>query len=295
MYNVFIEYNIFSIIRLNGVKIMTVYADVLVVLNLIVDYFLLSLSAHILKKSISVLRIILSALIGAFSSLYIFLPKMSPVVETFLKISACMLMCLAAFGYLQLKSFLRAFFVVTSVSFLYGGFMIAVWYIFKPSGMIINNSVVYFNVSPVFLILFSVVAYLTIIFARKITERNAVYSKSCNIDLISDKNITSIKGIVDTGNSVEDMFCLSEIIVVDESVAKSVFNGYPFSDSLKHRYRVLPMNTVSGTTLLDGYRCDKALVSFEGKEIELKSPVLAISKTPLKDGFEAIVNPKIFE
>ena len=83
---------------------------------------------------------------------------------------------------------------------------------------------------------------------------------------------------------MEDVFSLSEIIVVDESVMCSVFDGYPFSDSIKCRYRVIPMNTVSGTTLLDGYRCDKAQIFFDDKSIELKSPI-----------FNAIVNPKIFE
>jgi len=223
---------------------MTVYADVLVVLNLIVDYFLLSLSAYVLKKNVSVWRIVLSAVIGAFSSLYIFLPELPTAVEMLLKTMVCLLMCFCAFGFLNLKSFLRAFFTVTAVSFIYGGAMIAIWYAFKPSGMIINNSVVYFNVSPVFLILFSLVAYIIIFFVRKITERTAEYSKYCDIYLISDNNKTSLKAIVDTGNSVEDVFSLSEIIVVDESVMCSVFDGYPFSDSIKRRYRVIPMNTV---------------------------------------------------
>lgn len=274
---------------------MTVYADVLVVLNLIVDYFLLSLSAHILKRYVSVWRMVLSAMIGAFSSLYIFLPELHIAVEMLLKTAVCLLMCLSAFGFSNLKSFLRSLFVITAVSFIYGGAMIAIWYIFKPSGMIINNSVVYFNISPVFLILFSLSAYIGIIFARKIIERTAEYSESCDIELISDNNKTSVKAIIDTGNSVEDVFSLSEIIVVDESVVSSVFDGYPLSNSLKHRYRVIPTNTVSGTTLLEGYRCDKARIYLNGKNIELKSPILAVSKTPIKDGFNAIVNPKIFE
>ena len=274
---------------------MIVYADVLVVLNLIVDYFLISLSAYILKRKVAVWRMILSAAIGAISSLYIFLPEMSSVLEMLLKTVVCSVMCFCAFGFLNFKSFIRSFVAVVTISFIYGGAMIAIWYVFKPKGMVINNSVVYFNVSPVFLILFSLIAYIAIVIIRKFTEKTAEYSKYCDIDLITDKNTTTVKAIVDTGNSVSDVFSLSEIIVVDEMVVENMFSGYPFSSSLKHRYRVIPMNTVSGTTLLDGYRCDKAKICFDGKMIELKSPILAISKTPIKDGFSAIVNPEIFD
>ena len=167
---------------------MTVYADILVVLNLIVDYFLLRLSSHILKRNISVWRIVLSALIGAASSLYIFLPEMPKAIEFIFKTSVCLIMCFTAFGYTKLKIFLRAFFVISAVSFIYGGVMIAVWYTFKPSGMIIHNSVVYFNISPVFLIAFSLLMYGVIILISKITEKSSPYSKYCDIDLVYNKN-----------------------------------------------------------------------------------------------------------
>lgn len=274
---------------------MTVYADVLVVLNLIIDYFILSLSARILKKCVSLWRMLLSSFIGAAFSLYIFLPTMTVLIETLLKLTVCSLMCLAAFGYLNFKGFLRAFSVVSTVSFLYGGLVLAVWYIFKPNGMVINNSVVYFDVSPVFLIVFSAVAYIVIVLVRKITERNSIYSDECTIDVVANGNTAKLTAIIDTGNSVEDVFSLSEIIVVDESVVYSVFDGYPNNQDLKRRYRALPIGTVSGVTLLDGYRCDRAFVEYKGKNIELKRPILAISKSELSDGYNAIVNPKIFE
>lgn len=274
---------------------MKVYADVLIVVNLIVDYFILSLSARFLKKSIALWRMLLSSLIGAVSSLYIFLPTMPVLLETVLKLCVCLLMCLASFGYMNFKGFLRCFSAVSAVSFLYGGLMIAVWYAFKPNGMVINNSVVYFNVSPIFLILFSSAAYVLIALMRTITEKNCVYSGECKIDVIADGNIAKLTAIIDTGNSVEDMFSLSEIIMVDKSIVYSIFDGFPDNENLKRRYRALPVGTVSGTSLLDGYRCDKAYIEYGGKNIELKSPILAVSKTALTDGYNAIVNPKIFE
>ena len=142
---------------------MTVYADVLFVLNLIIDYFLLRLTAGMLKRDISLWRMLLGATLGAITSLYIFLPQLNPITETVVRIIFCLIISFSAFGFRSKKSFFRATGLFIAVTFGYGGAMTAIWYIFKPDGMIINNSVVYFNISPLFLIVFSVIAYFIIL------------------------------------------------------------------------------------------------------------------------------------
>lgn len=274
---------------------MAVYVDVLLLINLLVDYFLLSLTARLLKKKTSVLRLVLSSLLGALSSLYIFLPQMNIVFEVLIKVAVCGLMTLIGFNSTSLKGFLRSLSVLVAVTFGYAGFMIAFWYTFKPSGMIINNSVVYFNVSPLFLIAFSVVAYLIISIVKKVTEKNCDFAKVCEIEVFAEGKSAALKAIIDTGNSVEDMFSLSEVIVVDESVLYELFDDYPTSKNLDNRYRALPLSTVSGAGLLNGYRCDTANVIYNGKKIQLIKPILAISKAKLNDGYNSIINPKILE
>ena len=51
---------------------MTVYADVLFAVNMIVDYFLLRACAAFLHKKPKTMRLILSAAVGGISSIYIF-------------------------------------------------------------------------------------------------------------------------------------------------------------------------------------------------------------------------------
>lgn len=274
---------------------MEVYVDVLLLINLLVDYFLLSLTAKLLKKKTSVLRLVLSSLLGAVSSLYIFLPQMNIVFEVFIKVAVCGLMTLIGFNNTTLKSFSRSLSVLVAVTFGYAGFMIAFWYTFKPTGMIINNSVVYFNVSPLFLIAFSVVAYLIISIVKIVTEKNCDFAKVCEIEVFAEGKSATLRAIIDTGNSVEDMFSLSEVIVADESVLYQLFDDYPASKNLDNRYRALPLSTVSGAGLLNGYRCDTADVIYNGKKIQLIKPILAISKVKLDDGYNAIINPKILE
>lgn len=272
---------------------MIVYADVLVFLNLIVDYLLLCVTGKIVKIKSSVPRMVLGALIGALSSLYIFFPQGGILAETAVKLVFCGLMALAAFGFGGTKGFLRKMGVLFLVTCAYGGIMIAVWYLFKPYGMVVNNSVVYFNISPTVLIIASVVAYIAFTVLSRIFSVSSKYAEKCRIKVTANGRDTEFSAIVDTGNSIEDIFGKSEVIIVDKECAKRLF-GTLDSDSpqLRPRYRALPCGTVSGDGMLDGYRCDSAVVTANSKTVTLEKPILAISKLPLKDGYSGIINPK---
>ena len=87
----------------------------------------------------------------------------------------------------------------------------------------------------------------------------------------------------------------SEIIIADKSKVISLFGDTDCLENSKyaHLYRLLPCNTVSGYSSLEGFRCEKALVECGSKKITLKKPILAVSKVPLKEDYNAIINPKI--
>ena len=78
---------------------MVVYADVLVTLNLFVNFFILQFTCRLCKESPRFGRIILSALIGSGFSLYIFLPPTGMLVETVFRLVVSTLIVLLAFGF----------------------------------------------------------------------------------------------------------------------------------------------------------------------------------------------------
>lgn len=275
---------------------MTVYADILVLLNTLVDYFLLLASGKIIKRRAPLPRILSASLIGGASSLYIFVPESAFVSGLLVRLSVCALMVAAAFGFFSIKSFLRncgIFFLVTCG---YGGLMIAVWYIFKPNGMLINNSVVYFNISPALLIGASVAAYILFVILSHIFARSSKFAEKCKITVFADSGSITMQGIIDTGNSIEDVFGGGEVIITDKKCVKNLFGGTDpeQNEALKARYRLMPCGTVAGGTALEGFRCDNAVVSDGERTVTLDKPILAVSKTPLNDDYSAIVNPRIF-
>lgn len=267
---------------------MTVYADILMLVNFLVDYFLILLAAKFLHIKPKLTRLLLSSAVGGIFSLYIFLPQTIFIIQLLIQIFMCMILCLLAFGFDNIKSFFRAAATLFGINFAYSGAMIAFWLVFRPYGMVINNSVVYFNVSPLFLILFSVLGYFMATFLRKILKKPFAQNTYCEVTVVLNERKLKLQGIADTGNSLTDVFGVSQIFITEGDIADALL-GEEKNDPA--RFRKIPCNTITGESLLDGYRIDRAEVFFNNKNYFFKNPILAISSTPL-DGCKIIVNPE---
>lgn len=272
---------------------MVVYADVLIFVNLIIDYLLLLAVSKIKGIRPKTYRITIAAFLGALSSLYIFLPPLNIFFEGILKIAVCVIMCLMAFGFKGFRDFLKNVFLTFVITLGFGGLMYAVWIIFSPVGMVINNSIVYFDISLMALLIFSVLGYVIFSILFKIFSKVSPMAEKCEITVYADKSSIKLNGIVDTGNSIDDVFSMGDIIICNKESAVSLFNEADLSGNiaLKTRYRLLPCSTISGADMLEGIRCDKAEIKYNGKTVILKKPILAFSKTELQDNY-AIINPK---
>ena len=87
---------------------MVVYVDVLMLVNFLVDYFLIAVSCRFLRKKPRLWRMLLSAALGGVFSLYILLPQSNFTFQIAVQITMCMALCLVAFGFENVKSFLKA-------------------------------------------------------------------------------------------------------------------------------------------------------------------------------------------
>ena len=288
-------YNIFGIMI--QVINLVVYADILVALNLIVNYFLLLTCCKVLKFKYKVLRLLISSLVGALSSLYIFLPKLPIFYEFLFKLLLCSAMIYIALPFKTVKQYIKTIGVFFIITCGYAGIMIAFWHIFKPNGMIINNSVVYFNISPVILVSVSVVSYFIFLLINNIFKVSSNTARRCEITVDIENIKLELKGIVDTGNSLCDVFGKSEIIIADKRAVASIYNkwGRGGSKEIKSRFRIIPCNTVTGQDVLEGIRCDRATIRSDQKNVELVNPIVAVSKVSFNDDYNAIINPSILD
>lgn len=268
---------------------MTVYADVLILVNFIVDYFLLRLTCALLRVKTVLWRMILSSFLGGIFSLYIFLPQSPIIVETAVKLLTCCIMTAVAFGFAGTVKYLRASAVFFGVNLGFAGVMLGLWYAFKPGGMVINNSVVYFDISPIFLVAAAAAYYFISMLAGYFLRRRTAAAEHCKLSITAQGKNIVLDAVIDTGNSLSDPFGCSQVIIVSAAAAEKLFklkeNKHP------NRYRAIPCSTVTGVKILDGYRCDNAEITVGDRTFTLKGPIAAVSETRLAD-CEAIINPE---
>ncbi len=95
---------------------MMIYLDILVILNLFIDYFLLLSSAILMKRDVRKRRLIFASIFGSFSSLLIFLPSLHPILMFLVKFLIGVGLVLIAFGYKTRAIFLKTVLLFLSES-----------------------------------------------------------------------------------------------------------------------------------------------------------------------------------
>ncbi len=272
---------------------MIVYVDVLIAVNIVINYYLILITAKFSAFNYKNFRLILAAIVGSAFSLYIFLPKLGTLIDIIVKLICSAVMILVGFGFKNLKSYLRNMTVLFAASFIYAGGMLAIWMIFKTKAIVINNSVVYLDVSPIFLIGFSVAFYIIIVFFKSILKRNSITAKRCNVEIYFNKKKADFTGIFDTGNSARDILGGGAVIFISRKNAIDFLGGEP--KTFESCYRLLPFSTVTGSKLLEAVRCEKAVITFDNKIITLPKPILAISEAVIDSEYSVLLNPEILQ
>lgn len=204
-----------------------IYLDVLVFVNLIVNFSLLCATKKICRQSCGTIRMILSDLFCSICSFMIFLPNFGAVFDVLIRLFVSSAAVIIAFGFRNIKRFLNLLGGFFSVSFAYGGICFALWYVFKIPGIVIRNSIIYFDLSPIVLIASSAVCYVVLMVLKKHFQsknnNRLFYTVEITVNDISE----CFKGFFDTGNMLYDCFSECPVIIVKRSCLKNLSKILP--------------------------------------------------------------------
>lgn len=282
---------------------MTVYADVLVVVNLFVNYALLLCSSLILKNRISNLRLLAGAAIGSVYGLVIFLPEIPIYIELPMRIAVSAAIVLASFGYRNMRRFLRCFFTFFAVTFAFGGIMLVIWVTVAPVGMIYNNGTVYFDIDLSVLAISTVACFAIVSLISRLIARKAPINSVYTLNVTNGERMISGVALCDTGNSLVESFSGYPVVVGEYDtllgvMPQSVIDYYenPSGCSDASNLRLIVCRTVSDVGVLPSFRPKSAeVVSINGR-IKTDEVYIAVTKNRLGGGeFDFIFNPKLFD
>lgn len=264
---------------------MIIYADILIFTNTIIDYFLLTITSFIVKKSVKPISMIFASLFGGVISLYIFIESKSLFIDIIFKFVSGIILIVFAFGFSSLKNFLLRYVIFLVLSFSFNGLVLFINN-FNGTTFFSRNLISYINISPVFLVFLSAVFYLIIIVTEKILHRK-VQVDCTEIEIEFFNICTKLNALIDSGHTLTDPLSDSQIIIVDECVYNTFSN---VKENITNRIRLIPVTTISKSELVRGIRCDKAVVYIEKEVIVLNSPIILPASKKLGDNYNAIIS-----
>ncbi len=213
---------------------MTVYVDGLLFLNFAFDFLLLVTTSLVLKRKVSLFRLLLGAFFGSLSILILFF-NVNGIQLFILKIYLGIIMNLVTFGFHDTLDFIRCFGVFFVISILFGGFLyfLDLEFSYEHSGLIFFKSG--FKVNMIFLFIISPLI-LYIYFKQNSFFKFKVSNFYTVRFSIGGENFC-LKGYLDTGNTLS--FKGKMVVFIN----------------MKNRFRrkkyYVPYKTISGVNVLE--------------------------------------------
>ena len=195
---------------------MTIYIDIVLIENLIMNYIILFTTAVVLKIKVNHIRLILASLLGAGYSIIAYMGIIKVYSSIILKIILSVLIIYIAFNPQNIKKMCKDLLLFYLVSFVFGGAAFALIYIIKPQNILMKNGLFLGTYTLKTVMLGAVVAFCIIIGAFAIIK-NKISKKDmfCEIEiLINQKKITT-KAMIDTGNMLKEPITNVPVIVVE--------------------------------------------------------------------------------
>ena len=284
-----------------------IYIDVLLCVNLLINYVILILEANLLNLRIKRKRLILSALIGSFYSIFIFFDQINLLLSLFIKLLMSITIILIAYGFINTRSFVKSIVTFYFINFIFGGIIFCIWYFISPKGIFIKNGIVYFDISPTFLILSTVVIYFSIKIYQYFLGESDLHNSFCDLEILNKGKTVKLFAKVDTGNILKEPFSNKSVIVAEYESLKDILppevknyiqdnvEDWTAKGKKTSLLRVIPYSTVSGEGLLPAFIPEKVTIKYKNKTY-IKETFLAISKRNLFLGdYKALVPPDLID
>ena len=273
---------------------MVIYGDILFILNMIIDYLLLGLTAVVAKRDLGLLRRIIASLMGGLSSFYIFVESENIVIDLLFRLTVAIIMILTVFGFKNIRILIKSLFIYYSFSVFLSGVSILLSNVIKTNVIEINNTYFYIGISPIILIISSVIFYVCLVLFLRI-KKGSDGATECSVTLFYKYNSICLKGLIDSGNSICDLMSDSKILISSEKTIKLLtgtdIESYFLLPENADRCRVIPASTVAGNTVLKAVRIDNASLVISNKEYSFSKPIIAVSAN-LKDQNYDLIIPK---
>ena len=198
---------------------MTIYIDVVLIENLIMNYIILLATGIILKIKIKHLRLITASLIGAIYTILTYVITIQIYSNFFLKFILSMMIIYVAYNPPNVKKMWKYLLVFYLTSFVFGGAAFALIYIVKPQDILMKNGLFLGTYPLKNVVLAGIVGFISVTTTFKIVK-NKITKKDIYKEIKIEMNGKQIhlNAMLDTGNMLKDPITGNPVIVVEKII-----------------------------------------------------------------------------
>lgn len=210
---------------------MTIYIDIVIIENLIMNYIILCATGIVSKNKIRHLRLIIASLLGAIYSVVAYMKILEIYSNIVLKILLSVIIVYIAYNPQTVKKLWKTLVMFYLVSFVFGGVAFSLIYIIKPQDIIMKNGLFLGTYPLKTIILGAIVAFAIIIIAVKIIRKKfTTKDMICDIEIMLNNKKINTKALIDTGNMLKEPITNTPVVVVEkillyECIPKEILNN----------------------------------------------------------------------
>lgn len=284
---------------------MTIYLDVVLIENLIMNYIILYATGIILKNKIKHLRIILSSLLGAIYSIVAYTAILKIYSSIILKIILSIIIVYIAYNPQNVKQLWKQILIFYMTSFVFGGAAFALIYIVKPQEIFMKNGLFLGTYPLKTILLGSMIAFFLIITSFKIVKTKiSKKDMFCIVKAKINNKIIETQVMIDTGNLLKEPITNTPVIVLEhtllfECIPKEILNNLEnilggdfskISEDIKNEYisklKLIPFSSLGKQNgMLLGIRPEYIVILNEESEKKIENVIIGIyNKSLTKKG-----------
>ena len=298
---------------------MTLYLDVIWLLNWLFDSLLLYWAAIIIKRRVALWRIGAGGLIGSLIIVLAFTPYYAMADRFYMKIAFSFFMVLATFGFIRFNLYLKSVATLYFVTFLSGGILLGLHYLFEFQ-IVSKNPGQFAGINrfgdPVSWIFVMVGFPLAWQFSKRTLEGMEMtklkHEQLVSVTVKISEFEASFQGLVDSGNQLYDPITRSPVMIISLSgdevgIPADMMELFKRPENLllqeeqpdytwTGRMRVIPYKVVGHEhQLLTAIKPDFIQISQGGKVYQVKQGLVSFTFQQLSsdNSYQSIVHPKM--
>ena len=267
---------------------MTLYIDLILLENIIMNYIIILASGMVCRVNIKHIRILLASVLGAIYAILVYSIDLKIYTNPIIKILISICMIYIAFNSTNIKVLLKQLVIFYLSSFCFGGAAYYLLHNINPNLIQSVNGILLGTYPIKIAILGGILGFFIInisfkIIKNKLTKKDMIYE----VEIFYNEKSSNIKVILDTGNLLIEPITKIPVLIVEaeklkgivpedliDNIENVIYNNSfeDIDEEIKTRCSIIPFSSIGKSNgIIIGFRPDYIKIYTEdGEEIRKK-------------------------